>query len=444
MTDTIYAPATASGRAAVAIMRVSGPESARVLESMTGGLPRPRHASVRSLRGLQGELLDRALVLWMPGPASFTGEDSAEFHIHGGSAVLGAVAQALNDHGLRLAEPGEFSRRAFANGKLDLLQAEAVADLVDAETAAQRRQALAQMAGRVGRRFEVWRVQLIEALALLEAENDFPDEDLPGTLSARAVKRLSTVRQELEAALRTGARGRSVREGYRVALIGAPNAGKSSLFNRLIGRDAAIVSPRPGTTRDVVEAPILIAGHAVTLADTAGLRETNDEVEFEGVRRARAWAERAAVRLVVVDASAPATAYADFAQPEDLLVLSKADLTAAPSAQLQRIRPENRLLTIQSSAVTPDGVAGVLAWLEARVSRDLDSTEPPLATRARHEEALRAATEGIGRAEHIAVLAPERAVEDVRSAIRALRSVVGEVDRESVLDQVFSAFCIGK
>ncbi|RYE95711.1 MAG: GTP-binding protein, partial [Oxalobacteraceae bacterium] len=234
-------------------------------------------------------------------PASYTGEDSAELHLHGGTAVVEAALAALSSQGLRPAEPGEFTRRAFENGKLDLAQAEAVADLVDAETVGQARQALAQLGGALSRRHEHWRGQLIEALAMLEAHVDFPDEELPSDLASRAAPPLLALRAELASAIEDGRRGQDIRDGYRIALIGPPNAGKSSLLNALIGRDAAIVTATPGTTRDVVEAPMIIAGYRVLMADTAGLRETSDEIEAEGVRRARKWAETASLRLWISD-----------------------------------------------------------------------------------------------------------------------------------------------
>ena len=232
MNDTIFAPATAAGRAAVAIMRVSGPGAAFALERLAGGLPPARQATVRALNDAAGNLIDQALVLWMPGPASFTGEDSAELQVHGSPVVLEELSVALSELGLRSAERGEFSRRAFANGKLDLLQAEAIADLVDAETVAQKRQALLQMSGDIGRRYEGWRDSLIRALALIEAENDFPDEDLPGALAEQARPLLETIKGDLRQALFAADRGQRVRDGYKVALIGAPNAGNPAYSMR--------------------------------------------------------------------------------------------------------------------------------------------------------------------------------------------------------------------
>ena len=272
--DTIFALATAPGRAAVAVVRISGPATRYAVAELVGRLPEPRRASLRRLYDPNaGELLDEGLVLWFSDQAGFTGEDAAELQLHGGPAVVEAVMEALAGLGLRIAEPGEFSRRAFENGRMDLAGAEAVADLIDAETAAQRRQALAQFGGALSDRYERWRAALVEALAWLEAEIDFPDEDLPDALSRRAGGPLASLSLEIEAAL-GDLRGQRVREGLRVALIGPPNAGKSSLINALSGRDAAIVTNIPGTTRDVIEVSVVISGFKVLLADTAGLPPT--------------------------------------------------------------------------------------------------------------------------------------------------------------------------
>jgi tRNA modification GTPase len=278
MRDTIFAPATAPGRAAVAVVRISGPDAGAALGRLAGRRPSPRRASLRKLRDRAGEPIDAALVLWFPAPDSYTGEDVAELHLHGGAAVVGRVTEALSGLGLRLAEPGEFTRRAFEAGRLSLDQAEGVADLVDAETEAQARQAIAQLEGALGRRYARWRGMLAGAMAMLEAAVDFPDEELPSDVAARAAPRIAQLRDDLERAQADAERGERVREGYRIALIGAPNAGKSRLFNALLAREAAIVTATPGTTRDVLEAPLVIAGFKVLLADMAGLRETAEAI----------------------------------------------------------------------------------------------------------------------------------------------------------------------
>lgn len=444
MTDTIFALATAPGRAAVAVVRLSGPGSGRALESLAGkAVPAARRASLRRLKGADGRVLDEALVIWTPGPGSYTGEDAAELHLHGGPAIVEGVIQALHDLGLRLAEPGEFTRRAFENGKLDLAQAEAVADLVDAETQGQALQALGQLGGALSRRYETWRGQLVQALAMLEAAVDFPDEELPADVADRARPPLEALRAEIGEALADEGRGRRVREGFRVALIGAPNAGKSSLLNALAGRDAAIVTATPGTTRDVIEVPMVLAGYKVLLADTAGVRDTEEAIEAEGVRRARAWAEGADLRLWAVDQSASGgwrQAYG-LARPGDLLVLTKADLAAgADRAEAAAVG----LQTLAISTLAPDDVGKVRAALEQRVVEALGGGETPLATRIRHGESLREAHARLGRALEELEPAVELAAEDVRLAARALARVTGRIGAEDILDVVFSSFCIGK
>lgn len=437
--DTIFALATAPGRAAVAVLRLSGPGTAHAVTALSGILPAPRLASLRRLRSADA-VLDQALVLWFPAPSSYTGEDSAELHIHGGTAVVEAVQRALLALGLRLAEPGEFTRRAFENGKLDLAQAEAVADLVDAQTGAQAKQALAQLGGALSKRHERWREQLIEALAMLEANVDFPDEELPENVAARARPPLEALIADLEAAREDADRGRRVREGYRVAIVGAPNAGKSSLLNALAGRDAAIVTATPGTTRDVVEVPMEISGYRLLLADTAGIRETGDEIEAEGVRRATQWAKDADLRLWVIDGSASDGSWLlarGLVQPGDMVVRNKADLPRGADA-------DSIADALTVSIASGRGLEALLERLRGRVIADLAGSEFPAATRARHQALIGDALGHLRRA--VAALAgtPELAAEDVRLASRALARISGVVGAEDVLGAVFGKFCIGK
>lgn len=442
MTDTIFAPATAPGRAALAVLRLSGPLTGKTVAALAGALPAPRRASLRRIRGADGAVIDEALILWFPAPASYTGEDCAELHLHGGLAVVEATVGALAALGLRLAEPGEFTRRAFQNGRLDLAQAEAVADLVDAETGGQARQALDQLGGGLSRRYDAWRELLIESLAVLEAAVDFPDEDLPEDVAARARPHLRELLGELEAALGDADRGRRVREGFRIALIGAPNAGKSSLLNTLAGREAAIVTATPGTTRDVIEVPLVLAGYKVLLADTAGVRDTVEAIEAEGVRRARAWAEDADLRMWVVDASDSAGHWLEAAgltRPGDLLVLSKSDLARGTDALAAA---SGDLETLSLSVMSDADMAALRSWLETKVVTALSGAEFPAATRLRHAESLTEAADRVARA--LDQAEPELAAEDVRLAARALERVSGRVDPEAVLDRVFSSFCIGK
>jgi tRNA modification GTPase len=443
MRDTIFALATAPGRAAVAVMRISGAQAGMALRALAGRMPPPRRAAMRRLRSAEGQTLDEALVLWLPGPGSYTGEDVVELQLHGGAAVVAGVTWALLALGLRLAEPGEFTRRAFEAGRLDLDQAEGVADLIDAETEAQARQALAQLGGALGRRYEGWREALTHALAYVEAAVDFPDEDVPADVAGRALPLVASLVGDLEAALADAGRGERVRDGYRVALIGAPNAGKSVLFNALLGRDAAIVTPTAGTTRDVIEAPMVLAGYKVILADMAGLRASDDAIESEGVRRARAWAEGAALRIWVVDGAASDGAWraaADLARPGDLLAMNKADLP--PGTDRGGVAGEG-LQRIDVAATAGD-VEPVRAALSARVIADLTGAEFPAATRARHEALLGDALAGLRQVDGAALETPELAAEDLRLAARALERITGRIGAEDVLDAVFGSFCIGK
>jgi tRNA modification GTPase len=410
-------------------------------------LPAPRRAAFRKLHDQDGGLIDEALVLWFPAPASYTGEDVAELQVHGGAAVVGAVTRTLLAQGLRLAEPGEFTRRAFEAGRLDLDQAEAVADLIDAETEAQARQALGQLEGALGQRYAGWRSLLSEALAYLEAAVDFPDEEVPANVAARASPALGRLASEMQAALADARRGERVRDGYRIALVGAPNAGKSRLLNALLEREAAIVTPTPGTTRDVIEAPLTLAGYRVLLADMAGVREAADAIEAEGVRRARAWAQSADLRLWVVDSSASGGGWreaGELVRAGDLLLLNKSDLAdgcdrmpairAAASAGVQ---------TAAISAATGEGLAGLRQRLSARVTADLSGAEFPAVTRERHAQLL---GEGLAHIRRAAARLeePELAAEDLRLAARALERVTGRIGSEDILDVIFSSFCIGK
>ena len=448
--ETIFALATAPGRAAVAIVRLSGPGSRDALTALVGATPPPREAALKILRRPADRVvLDRALVLWFPGPASVTGEDCAELHLHGGQAVVDGVAEALLSLGLRLAEPGEFTRRAFEHGKLDLTQAEAVADLVDAETESQRRQALAQLDGALSKRHAVWRKGLVEALAVLEAAVDFPDEDLPESVAEEAGPAIGRIIDELDRALADGGRGERVRGGYRIALIGAPNAGKSSLLNALVGRDAAIVTATAGTTRDIIEVPMTLAGYRVVLADTAGLRESTDPIEAEGVRRARGWAQTAELRLLVVDGAAMDEAWremAPLARPGDFCLLNKADLPRGTSAGALEWAEEHGLCKLELSANTAGDLGSLSGMLADAVVRALSGADFPAATQERHRRDLAEARNHLARAQ-LALEAPaevELAAEDVRLAARSLARIGGRVGAEDVLDRVFARFCIGK
>ncbi len=434
MTDTIFAPATAAGRAAVAVVRLSGPGTAQAVRALAGRLPAARRASLRTLLDGNGRTIDEALVLWFPTPGSYTGEDSAEFHVHGGPAVLGALVGALAARGLRLAEPGEFTRRAFENGKLDLAQAEGVADLIDAETDAQRHQALDQLGGRLSDVQARWREALTGALAMYEAAVDFPDEEVPADVAGRARPIIEALVAELDAAVTDAERGERVREGYRIALLGAPNAGKSTLLNVLAKREAAIVTATPGTTRDIIEVPMILGGYKVIVADTAGLRQTTDEIEAEGVRRAEAWGYGADLRVWLVDGyGEPDPAPPASMQIGDLILLTKRDLGEG----LEGLPGE------PFTAKSPNDVAWLERSLTDSVVAALASAEPPAATRLRHRELLDEASERLRHA-----LSQEQslelAAEDVRLAARALDRITGRIDPEQVLGRIFATFCIGK
>jgi len=430
----VFALASGAGRAAVAVLRLSGPGCDAALSALLGGrLPAPRRASLRTLRHA-GEALVRALVLRFPQPGSYTGEDVAELHLHGGPAVVEAVGGALAALGCRPAEPGEFTRRAFLHGRLDLTEAEGIADLIAAETEAQRRQALRQAEGGLARLHRDWAGRLVALLARQEAFIEFEEEDLPGDLDARVLEGAAALHAELLGHLGdAAARGERLRDGVRVAILGAPNAGKSSLLNALAGRDAAIVSPVAGTTRDVVEVRVVLAGVPVTLLDTAGLREAAaDGIEAEGIRRARARAAEAELRLLVVAADTPADAETlALRGPDAMLVLNKADLGGASL--------EGALAV---SALTGAGLAELRAHLTREVAARAGLAPSAGLTRPRHRAALGEAAEWLARVAEAPL--PELRAEALRAALAALGRLSGRVGVEEVLDAVFSEFCIGK
>lgn len=431
MSDTIFALASGRGRAGVAVIRLSGPRAGSAIDALIGARPSPRLARLAALRDpADGSVIDRALILWFPGPASFTGEDVAELHAHGGRAIINRLTDVFTALGLRPAGPGEFTRRAFEHGKLDLSQAEAVADLVDAETEAQRRQALRQLDGAMGRLFETWRDRLKVLLARLEALIDFPDEGLDDAIEGEVLAALGPLRDDIARHLADGQRGERLRDGFEIAIMGAPNVGKSSLLNRLSASDVAIVSDIPGTTRDVIEVALDLGGYRVLLIDTAGLRETDDPIEREGVRRARLRADAADLRLHVVN---PGDALPDSVPGiETILVANKADLGPAPAG------------AIAVSARTGQGIDALLALITARVAERLEPGEAPAITRARHRAAVAEAVAGLDRALAPLPLPAELRAEDLRLALRALGRVVGAVDVEDLLDVIFFEFCIGK
>jgi len=440
--DTIFAPATGAGPAGIAVIRVSGPQAGAALRALAGSVPAPRRAVRARFRDpAGGEPLDDGLALWFPAPRSMTGEDVAELHIHGGRASVEAVCGALAAcPGLRLAGPGEFTRRAFDNGKLDLTAVEGLADLIAAETEAQCRQALRQLDGALGRLYEGWRLELVGALARIEAEIDFPDEDLPGGLSAAARGGLELVSAAIDAHLADGRRGERLRDGVHIAILGPPNVGKSSLLNALARREAAIVAEQAGTTRDVIEVHLDLGGYPVVVADTAGLRAAAEGVEAEGVRRALARAEAADLRIVVLDAAggAPPAEVLALVDRDTLVVLNKTDLVAKGSLPdaVADVAP------IAISVKTGENLDGLLAAIQDRVAGSLGIGVGAPLTRQRHREALEACRAALARA--LSGAEVELIAEDVRLAVRGLGRITGRVDVEDVLDAIFGAFCIGK
>ena len=438
---TIFALSSGRPPAAIAVVRVSGPQARAALEALAK-LPEPRRAALRRLRDPKSKaVLDDALVLWLPGPNTETGEDMAELHLHGGRAVIAAVLDALGRvPGLRPAEAGEFTRRAFENGRLDLTAVEGLADLVFAETEAQRAQAMRQYQGLLGGRAENWRQRLIGALALIEARIDFSDEaDVPEDLIGPALHVARELLEEIERTLRDEHRGERLREGLTVAIAGPPNAGKSSLLNRLARREAAIVSPYAGTTRDVIEVHLDLGGYPVTLLDTAGVRDSDDPVEQEGVRRARARAEAADLVLWVEEARGNGAAEVRNESKKQWIVRNKVDLLNSSQTESTQ-----RGGTFPLSALTGAGVDPLVRALAGYAAEYFHTGEPVLVTRQRHRDALRETADALGRALAAPGGQEELIAEELRLAARALGRLTGRVDVEDILDVIFRDFCIGK
>lgn len=438
--DTIFALATPPGRSGVAVIRLSGPLTRAILDSMLGGpCPEPRKAALRLIRDAGGQAIDQGLILFFPGPASFTGEDCAEFQIHGGPAIIEALLDRLLELGARPAEAGEFTRRAFEHGKLDLTEAEGLADLVDAETSAQREQALAQMTGALKSLYEDWRAQLVSIMAAIEGEIDFPDEEgVPDHLAKTARTAIQSLQDQMARHLDDNHRGEKIRDGFNIAIIGPPNAGKSSLLNALARREAAIVTDIPGTTRDIVEVRTVLGGFAVTLADTAGLRAAQDIVEQEGIKRALTRADSADLVVGVLDGSVVWNQEMTRVQEKShLLVVNKSDLD-------QRLTlPDSDVAVIRAAITEGGGVSEIERWLESEVTQRLGRREMPALSRARHRRNVEQAYAALTRAAD-SLDRPEFAGEDLRLATRSLESLTGRVDIEDVLGEVFSRFCVGK
>jgi tRNA modification GTPase len=436
----IYALATPPGRSAIAVLRLSGEGVQAAIEAIAGPVPPPREARLVTVSDRPGgETIDRGLLLWFPRPHSYTGEDVAELHLHGGRATVAGAVEALDRQGLRAAEPGEFTRRAFHNGKMDLTQAEAIADLVDAETAGQRRQALRQMDGALGRRIEDWRERLIAIMALVEAVLDFADEPLPDGVEGKADAEISLLRRDISDFLGRQGPAERLRDGVRVAILGPPNAGKSSLLNALAQRDAAIVSTVAGTTRDVVEVHLDLGGIPVLVGDTAGLREAADAIEAEGVRRATAWGMAADLKLLVgaVDdwALMDQPSIRELANENAIVIANKVDLVPAPTLWADQ---DVYGVSVRSGV----GVNSLLRRLEERVREVAGEGEPGSITRARHRQGLAVCVDALDR--FLLEEETELRAEELRVAAQALGKLTGRIDVEEVLDALFRTFCIGK
>ena len=428
--DTIFALASGRGRAGVAVIRVSGPCADDALRAMTKApLPVERRASIRTIFDkMNDSIIDSALVLRFAPPRSYTGENVVEYHVHGGLAVVSALLGELGRFsGLRLAEPGEFTRRAVENGCVDLTQAEAIADLVDAETEAQRRQAIRQLGGGLGDLYERWRSELIRSAAWIEATIDFPDEEVPADALDASRNAIANIATEMQSHLNDGRRGEILRDGFHVAVIGAPNAGKSSLVNALAQRDVAIVSDIPGTTRDVLDVRLNLKGYPVILSDTAGLREGRDPIEEEGIRRAQARAKAADLRLLVHDGEAGS---AD-GLSGDVEIWSKADLNG-----------DRRGPGLWVSAKTGEGLPELVDLLAKHAELRMEVGEAPALSRARHRLAVEKAERQLRDA--LDASAPELAAEHLRLGLTEIGRITGRVDLDELLDVVFRDFCLGK
>jgi tRNA modification GTPase len=443
---TIFALSSGRPPSAISIVRVSGPEAGIALTALAGTTPAPRVATRALLRDSHQAPIDDAVVLWFPGPASATGEDVAEFHVHGGRAVLAALFAALSGFGnLRAAEPGEFTRRAFENGKLDLTEAEALDDLIHADTDRQRRQALRQLKGLLGDRARDWRAEIIAASALIEVGIDFSDEgDVPAELIAPALAKIRTLLGEIEEVLAAQGRSERLREGLVVAIAGPPNVGKSTLINLLARREVAIVSPHAGTTRDIIEVQLDLDGYPVTVIDTAGIRETDDPVEQEGVRRARSRAAEADLVLWMSDPQHQEHPHRGSAPV--WTVRNKIDLDAA-GAEARELAPTGRASKdgdFEISASRGDGIGELMAGLVAYAQEYFGSADGGLIGRERQRTLLQQTATALQRGIAAAGEGEELVAEELRTAAFSLGRLLGRVDVEDILDAIFRDFCVGK
>lgn len=436
--DTIYALSSGALPSGVAVLRLSGPASMRAVAALAGSpIPEPRRAALRTIRNSCGDVLDQALVLVFPGPHSFTGEDCAEIHLHGSRAVVSAVFGELNAmEGLRAADAGEFSKRAFDNGKMDLLEVEGLADLLQAETEMQRRLAVEQSTGKLSQLYDGWAHRLTRARALIEAELDFADEeDVPGSVSVQVWRSMAELRDEIQLHFAGGASAEIIRDGFKIALIGAPNVGKSTLLNALSGRDVAIVTDIAGTTRDVLSVDLNLNGYLVTLYDTAGMRNTDDLVEREGVRRAAKTAESADLVMILNDFDLDSKQSVQAFNHKPLLkVRTKADISSTSSTDYD----------ITISAKSGVGMAELRERLLQEVDRRLGSATTLAPVRARHKKRLEETLNYVSDALNSEGMDLAIRSEYLRLAANALGRITGRVDVEDLLGVIFSEFCIGK
>ncbi|MCK5424501.1 MAG: tRNA uridine-5-carboxymethylaminomethyl(34) synthesis GTPase MnmE [Emcibacter sp.] len=446
--ETIFALSSGKGRAGVSVIRLSGPETTAAIISLTGqqALPVPRLASLHWFCDPQTQArLDHGLLIYFPGPKSFTGEDVAEFHIHGGRAVVAGFLDALSKlPGLRAALPGEFTRRAFDNGKMDLTAAEGLADLINAETEAQRRQALRLMDGRLAELYDGWRKEIITAQAYLEADIDFADEEIPDDVSAQVFPIIESLRHRITDHIGDGFKGERIRDGLQVVILGEPNIGKSTLLNFLSKRDVAIVTDIAGTTRDLLEVHLDIDGFPVTVVDTAGIREGQDSIEAEGIRRAEVRAKTADIKIVLIDAREwpviPERLQSQIDQ-NTIILLNKTDLHRVDDACGLDY---DCIAVLPISAKNEYGLKEFLTRLSGEVEKRMELSDAPNLTRIRHREALVACLVHLDRFRQDSDKEQALQAEDLRMAARNLGAITGHVDVEDILDVIFSEFCIGK
>lgn len=444
--DTIWAPASGKGVAGVSVIRISGPAVRFVIETMCGSVPLPKQAAFKSIRRRDGEVIDRGLVLFFAGPASFTGEDVGEFQVHGSRAVLAALASELATFsGVRPAEAGEFARRAFFNGKMDLTEIEGLADLLAAETEAQRRQALAQTGGSLRILYEGWRGRLLRARALIEADLDFADEDdVPGSVVDQAMKEIEVLARDIDSHLKGCRRGERLRDGYQIVLLGAPNAGKSSLLNTLARRDVAIVTEEPGTTRDLLEVHLDLGGYPVTIVDTAGLREGGGSIEREGMRRAVDRGEAADLIFWLVAPDGDGEVLPDGVSSEASRVWridSKSDLGSGARSEVDDGRWSRRF---SLSSRSGDGIEALLEHLRFRLESEMSGSGPAVPTRERHEFELVGCRGALREALNAGGYGLELSAEWLRRAGDHLGRLTGRIGVEEVLGEIFGSFCVGK